>query len=181
MLSKDTAKQRLKLVLIQDRLELAPEKLEEMKKEIWEVVSKYMVVDDDFMEFEVRRMDDLTVLVSNIEVKDLSDLGEQAGAERGVAIAREITKLHEEIWVGTIGGAIERWTQDTSPRGEFTLVIEPRPPSEPDPEAALDQVRERIEAGERLSNAVRDVATETGVSRRTLYDAALADRDVNRP
>ena len=74
MLSKDTAKQRLKLVLIQDRLELAPEKLEEMKKEIWEVVSKYMVVDDDFMEFEVRRLDDLTVLVSNIEVKDLSDL-----------------------------------------------------------------------------------------------------------
>ena len=73
-LSKDTAKQRLKLVLIQDRLELAPEKLEGMKKEIWEVVSKYMIVDDDFMEFEVRRLDDLTVLVSNIEVKDLSDL-----------------------------------------------------------------------------------------------------------
>ena len=61
-------------MLIQDRLELAPEKLEDMKKEIWEVVSKYMVVDDDFMEFEVRRLDDLTVLVSNIEVKDLSDL-----------------------------------------------------------------------------------------------------------
>ena len=73
-LSKDTAKQRLKLVLIQDRLDLAPEKLEDMKKEIWEVVSKYMVVDDDFMEFEVRRLDDLTVLVSNIEVKDLSEL-----------------------------------------------------------------------------------------------------------
>ena len=73
-LSKDTAKQRLKLVLIQDRLELAPEKLEDMKKEIWQVVSKYMVVDDDFMEFEVRRLDDLTVLVSNIEVKDLSEL-----------------------------------------------------------------------------------------------------------
>ena len=74
VLSKETARQRLKLVLIQDRLELAPEKLEEMKKGIWEVVSKYMVVDDDFMEFEVRRLDDLTVLVSNIEVKDLSDL-----------------------------------------------------------------------------------------------------------
>ena len=73
-LSKDTAKQRLKLVLIQERLELAPEKLEDMKKEFWEVVSKYMGVDDDFMEFEVRRLDDLTVLVSNIEVKDLSEL-----------------------------------------------------------------------------------------------------------
>ena len=71
---KELDKQRLKLVLIQDRLELAPEKLEDMKKEIWEVVSKYMVVDDDFMEFEVRRVEDLTVLVSNIEVKDLSEL-----------------------------------------------------------------------------------------------------------
>ena len=60
--------------LPQDRLELAPEKLEEMKKEIWEVVSKYMVVNDEFMEFDVRRLDELTVLVSNIEVKDLSIL-----------------------------------------------------------------------------------------------------------
>ena len=73
-LSKNTATQRLKLVLIQDRLELAPDKLEEMKKEIWQVVSKYMVVKDEFMEFDVRRLDELTVLVSNIEVKDLSDL-----------------------------------------------------------------------------------------------------------
>ena len=73
-LSKDTAKQRLKLVLIQDRLELAPDKLEEMKQEIWNVVSKYMVVNEEFMEFDVRRLDELTVLVSNIEVKDLSIL-----------------------------------------------------------------------------------------------------------
>ena len=73
-LSKDTAKQRLKLVLIQDRLELAPEKLEEMKREIWNVVSKYMVVNEEFMEFDVRRLDELTVLVSNIQVKDLSVL-----------------------------------------------------------------------------------------------------------
>ncbi len=72
VLSKDTAKQRLKLVLIQDRLELAQDKLEEMKQEIWNVVSKYMVVNEEFMEFDVRRLDELTVLVSNIEVKDLS-------------------------------------------------------------------------------------------------------------
>jgi 16S rRNA (cytidine1402-2'-O)-methyltransferase len=113
-------------------------------------------------------------------VKDLSDLAAAAGDGRGVAVAREITKLHEEIWSGTLGGAIERWTHETSPRGEFTLVIEPRPPTEPDPEAALSQVEERIAAGERLSNAVRTVAEETGVSRRALYDAALAGRDVSR-
>ena len=68
------ARQRLRLVLIQDRIDLSPEKMEQMKREIWEVVSRYMVVDDDFKEFEVRRLDQLVMLVSNIEVKDLSTL-----------------------------------------------------------------------------------------------------------
>ncbi len=72
--SKDTARNRLRLVLIQDRIELAPEKMEAMKREIWQVVSRYMVVEDDFLEFEVRRLDELILLVSNIQVKDLSDL-----------------------------------------------------------------------------------------------------------
>ena len=72
--TKDTARQRLQLVLMHDRLDLAPEKMENMKKEIWEVVSRYMVVDEDFMEFEVRRLDELMVLVSNIEVKELERL-----------------------------------------------------------------------------------------------------------
>ena len=72
--SKDTARNRLRLVLIQDRIELAPDKMEEMKREIWQVVSRYMVVEDDFVEFEVRRLDELIMLVSNIQVKDLSDL-----------------------------------------------------------------------------------------------------------
>ena len=70
--SKDAAHNRLRMVLIQDRIDLAPDKLEAMKKEIWEVVSRYMVVEDEFAEFEVRRLDELTMLVSNIHVKDLS-------------------------------------------------------------------------------------------------------------
>ena len=72
--TKDTARQRLQLVLIQDRLDLSPEIMEAMKREILEVVSRYMVVDEDFMEFEVRRLDELMVLISNIEVKDLHQL-----------------------------------------------------------------------------------------------------------
>ncbi len=72
--SSDVARNRLRMVLIQDRIDLSPEKMEQMKREIWEVVSRYMVVDDDFMEFEVRRLDELIMLVSNIEVKDLSAL-----------------------------------------------------------------------------------------------------------
>jgi len=72
--TKDTAMQRLHLVLMHDRLDLSPDKMEAMKQEIWEVVSRYMVIEDDFMEFEVRRLDELMVLVSNIQVKELDRL-----------------------------------------------------------------------------------------------------------
>ncbi len=72
--TKDTALQRLQLVLMRDRLDLAPETMESMKQEIWEVVSRYMVIEEDFIEFEVRRLDELMVLVSNIQVKELDRL-----------------------------------------------------------------------------------------------------------
>lgn len=72
--SSEVARQRMRLVLIQDRIDLSPEKMDQMKQEIWEVVSRYMVVDDDFLEFEVRRLDELVMLVSHIEVKDLNAL-----------------------------------------------------------------------------------------------------------
>ena len=72
--TKATAHNRLRLVLIQDRLDLSPELMTEMKREIWEVVSRYMVVDDEFIEFEIRRLDELMVLVSNIQVKELNQL-----------------------------------------------------------------------------------------------------------
>ena len=72
--SSDVARQRMRLVLIQDRIDLSHDKMEQMKQEIWEVVSRYMVVDDEFLEFEVRRLDELVMLVSHIEVKDLNAL-----------------------------------------------------------------------------------------------------------
>ena len=72
--TKDTAHNRLRLVLIQDRLDLSPALMADMKRDIRQVVSRYMVVDGDFIEFEVRRLDELMVLVSNIEVKELNQL-----------------------------------------------------------------------------------------------------------
>lgn len=113
-------------------------------------------------------------------VKDLSDLMSVASPERIVVVAREVTKLHEEIWAGTLEEAVARWTNDVEPRGEFTLVIEPRSEEPPDLSAALAAVEVRIESGERLSNAVRDVAAETGVSRRALYEGALESRAASR-
>ncbi len=72
--SKDTARRRLQLVLMHDRLDLSPDMMEQMKREIWEVVSRYMVVEEEFLEFDIRRLDELLVLVSNIQVKDLDRL-----------------------------------------------------------------------------------------------------------
>ena len=113
-------------------------------------------------------------------VKDLTDIMSAAGEERIVVVTREVTKLHEEIWAGSFADAVARWTDETEPRGEFTVVIEPRAEEPPDLSEALVAVERRIENEERLSNAVRDVAAESGVSRRALYEAALASRAASR-
>ena len=72
--TKETAVKRLQLVLIQDRLDLPADQMEAMKQEILEVVSRYLVVEDEFMEFEIRQLDERVVLVANIEVKELNEL-----------------------------------------------------------------------------------------------------------
>ena len=113
-------------------------------------------------------------------VKDLSALAARAGPGRIVVVAREITKLHEEIWTGTLEEAVHHWTSDVEPRGEFTLVVEGKAEEPPDLAAALMLLEDRMSAGERLSNAARDVAAETGVSRRALYEAALESRAASR-
>ena len=72
--TKETAVKRLRLVLIQDRLDLPADQMEAMKREILEVVSRYLVVEDEFMEFEIRQLDELVVLVANIEVKEMNEV-----------------------------------------------------------------------------------------------------------
>ncbi len=73
-LSSQTARQRLQLVLIQDRLDLPADKMTAMKREMREVAARYLTVADEFSEFEIKKLDDLVILVSNIQVKDTSQL-----------------------------------------------------------------------------------------------------------
>jgi 16S rRNA (cytidine1402-2'-O)-methyltransferase len=54
--------------------------------------------------------------------KALEDLSEACGPDRPVAICRELTKLHEEVWRGTLGEALKR-SEGQKPRGEHVLVI----------------------------------------------------------
>jgi cell division topological specificity factor len=67
--SKNDAKKRLQLVLLHDRAELAPEKLEEMKREILQVVSKYIDIDLSALEVNLERVDQSVALVANIPIR----------------------------------------------------------------------------------------------------------------
>lgn len=69
--SSGTAHRRLSMVLVMDRVGLAPRYMEEMRNEIIGVVSNYLMVDPDSMDLQVRREGDSIMLVSNIPVRKL--------------------------------------------------------------------------------------------------------------
>jgi len=102
----------------------------------------------------------------------LEDLVERCGALRQVAVIRELTKLHEEVWRGTLAGALER-ARAAPPRGEHVLVVAGAPvsvPGEAEVEAALEA---RLSSGQTAKEAVAEVAAELKVPKRRVYDAAL--------
>ncbi|HVM02583.1 MAG TPA: 16S rRNA (cytidine(1402)-2'-O)-methyltransferase, partial [Acidimicrobiales bacterium] len=71
----------------------------------------------------------------------VADLAAACGGDRPAAIARELTKLHEEVWRGTLGGAVGHLT-DRPPRGEYVVVVGGAPPA---PEASDAEIEEALE------------------------------------
>lgn len=72
--SKDVAKERLKLVLIQERNNISPKVLSDMKQEIISVVSKYIEIEGRQLEINFEEQDDEAIaLVANIPVKDRNE------------------------------------------------------------------------------------------------------------
>ena len=63
--SKDTAKKRLQLTLVYDRLSVSDHSLQEMQNEIVAVISRYFIIDENQLELDIRRNDDLTSLRFN--------------------------------------------------------------------------------------------------------------------
>ncbi|MCZ6567549.1 MAG: 16S rRNA (cytidine(1402)-2'-O)-methyltransferase [Actinobacteria bacterium] len=108
---------------------------------------------------------------------DLRDLLDVVGVDRKVAVTREMTKLHEEVWVGTLGEAVERWTGEI--KGEITLVLEGGSLTPVTAEAAIAEARSLVDAGNSPSDAARSVAQDSGVSRRVIYQALLEGQDVS--
>lgn len=94
-----------------------------------------------------------------------------AWGDRPVAVCRELTKLHEEVFHGTLQSALDHFTQ---PRGEFTLVVEGAPaPGPSNTEDAQAEARRRLARlhtqGETARDAVAAVVRATGLPRRAVY------------
>jgi 16S rRNA (cytidine1402-2'-O)-methyltransferase len=104
----------------------------------------------------------------------LADLRAACGPLRRVALARELTKRHEEVWRGTLEGAVEHAAAH-EPRGEFVIVLDGAPPkTPPDDDAITAAVKARLEQGASKKDAAAAVAAELGVARRRAYDVALS-------
>ena len=96
------------------------------------------------------------------------------GAEREAAVCRELTKTWEEVRRGGLA-ELAAWAAD-GVRGEITVVVAGAAAVVTSVEDALPAVQERVAAGERLKDVCADVAASTGLSKKALYDAALASR-----
>lgn len=100
----------------------------------------------------------------------LADL-ESALGDRKVAVARELTKIHEEIWRGTIAGAREYFGR-SEPRGEFTLVVAGQPSVVRErwaEEKVTIAIKFGLKLGESPSALAKRVAQESGWERQEIY------------
>ncbi|HUO48474.1 MAG TPA: 16S rRNA (cytidine(1402)-2'-O)-methyltransferase [Acidimicrobiales bacterium] len=107
----------------------------------------------------------------------LEDLADACGAARPVAVVRELTKLHEEVWRGPAGEAASEFGR-REVLGEVVVVVGG---AEPAPAAGDDELAERLRAELRAGVTLRDaaaaVARDSGVARRRVYELGLALRD----
>ncbi|AUB41527.1 rsmI, 16S rRNA [Nostoc flagelliforme CCNUN1] len=105
----------------------------------------------------------------------LQDLALVWGSDRQIVLGRELTKLYEEFWRGTIAEAIAHYNQ-REPQGEYTLVVAGIPASQPQltEEELKAELKQLISQGISRSQASRQLAKFTSLPRRQLYQLALS-------
>ena len=92
--------------------------------------------------------------------------------DRRICVAREMTKLHEEYWRGTVSGAVEHF-KSKEPRGEFTLVIEGRAKVENEQweeDELLKALEEGLKAGKSAKELSAELAGPSGWNKKEVYE-----------
>ncbi len=105
----------------------------------------------------------------------LMDMAAVFGKDRPISLCRELTKLHEEVFRTTLGGAIQRYTEQP-PKGEFVLVIAGASPVDAPTATAADAaqyVAQLMEQGMSRKDAVKQAAQALGLPKNLVYEAAL--------
>jgi 16S rRNA (cytidine1402-2'-O)-methyltransferase len=106
--------------------------------------------------------------------RTIADLAAACGSQRRVALARELTKLHEEIWRGTLAEA-ETHLASREPRGEYVIVLESAPPPpDSDDDTIAAALRAAMERGATRKAAVATVTADLGVQKRRVFDIATS-------
>ena len=105
----------------------------------------------------------------------LEDMAEVFGTDRGISLCRELTKLHEEVVRTTLGGAIEKYTEN-GPKGEFVLIVagaEPEAEELPTEEDAVSYLSRLMAGGMSKKDAVTQTAKDLKLPKNEVYDLAL--------
>lgn len=104
--------------------------------------------------------------------RTLTDLVAECGPDRSVVLARELTKLHEEHWRGTLAEAAAH-VSEVEPRGEYVIVLDGAPaPAEVTDEAIVVALEASRAGGSSNRDAVADVASALNVAKRRVYGLA---------
>jgi 16S rRNA (cytidine1402-2'-O)-methyltransferase len=111
--------------------------------------------------------------------KTLQDIAIVLG-NRPVTLARELTKLHEEFWRGTVESAIAHYSTH-EPKGEFTIVLGGAVPTQTIlSEATLKaELIALMQQGLSRSDASRQLAQQTALPKRQIYQLALQIQEAN--
>ncbi len=105
--------------------------------------------------------------------RTITDLGVACGLDRRVALTRELTKLHEEVWRGTLADAAAHLAA-RAPRGEYVVVLEGAPLADAaDDSVVLAALHMALAGGADRRTAIATVMANTGAAKRRVYDLAL--------
>lgn len=113
-------------------------------------------------------------------VRTLSELQGILGGDRPISICKELTKRHENVWITTIDGALEGYTQ-RDPKGEYVLVIQGKLRSEIEKEkqaqwetmSVEEHVQMYMDRGSDKKEAMKLAAKDRGVSKRDIYQQLM--------